>query len=220
MGYLDNSSITVDAILTKRGRELLSRNDGSFKITQFALADDEIDYSLFNESHPNGTQYSAEAIENMPLIEAMPTGPNCMHSKLITLTRGANAIPYISHNYGSAGITLSQGAQETITPTTFNLNGSNVAGAEEYIFTILDSRLRQSFTATGGTQMANMSDLREFSTIANSESVRGTSVVLQGTTSNALFSATTTSRATSLIVEGVTSGAIITIPVTINSTSS
>ena len=44
MGYLDNTSITVDAILTKRGRELLSRNDGSFKITQFALSDDEIDY--------------------------------------------------------------------------------------------------------------------------------------------------------------------------------
>ena len=59
MGYLDNTSITVDAILTKRGRELLSRNDGSFQITQFALGDDEIDYSLFNESHPNGTQFSA-----------------------------------------------------------------------------------------------------------------------------------------------------------------
>ena len=59
-----------------------------------------------------------------------------------------------------------------------------------------------------------------FSTLANSESVRGTSVTLQGTTSNALFSSTTTSRSTSLIVEGVTSGAIITIPVTINSTSS
>ena len=136
MGYLDNSSITVDAILTKRGRELLARNDGSFKITQFALGDDEIDYSLFNESHPNGTQYSAEAIENMPLIEAMSTGPNCMHSKLITLTRVANAIPYISHNYGTSGITINQGAQETISPTTFNLNGGNVAGAEEYIFTI------------------------------------------------------------------------------------
>ena len=51
MGYLDNSSITVDAILTKRGRELLSRNDGSFRITQFALGDDEIDYTLFNENH-------------------------------------------------------------------------------------------------------------------------------------------------------------------------
>ena len=44
MGYLDNSSITVDAILTKRGRELLARNDGSFQITQFALGDDEVDY--------------------------------------------------------------------------------------------------------------------------------------------------------------------------------
>ena len=58
MGYLDNTVITVDAILTKRGRELLARNDGSFKVTQFALADDEIDYTLFNEDHPNGSQYS------------------------------------------------------------------------------------------------------------------------------------------------------------------
>ena len=84
MGYLDNSSITVDAILTKRGRELLARNDGSFRITQFALGDDEVDYTLFNESHPNGTQYASEAIENMPLIEAIPDGSNSMHSKLIT----------------------------------------------------------------------------------------------------------------------------------------
>ena len=49
MGYLDSSTITVDAILTKRGRELLALNDGSFKITQFALGDDEIDYTMFNE---------------------------------------------------------------------------------------------------------------------------------------------------------------------------
>jgi hypothetical protein len=54
MGYLDNSSVIVDAILTKKGRELLSRQDGSFRITQFALADDEIDYTLYNENHPNG----------------------------------------------------------------------------------------------------------------------------------------------------------------------
>ena len=56
MGYLDNSSITIDAILTKKGRELLARNDQSFNITHFALADDEIDYGLFNENHPKGTQ--------------------------------------------------------------------------------------------------------------------------------------------------------------------
>ena len=96
MGYLDNSSITVDAILTKRGRELLSRNDGSFRITQFALGDDEIDYTLFNENHPNGTQYASEAIENMPLIEAIPDGSNMMKSQLITLSRGKSLLPFIS----------------------------------------------------------------------------------------------------------------------------
>ena len=47
MGYLNNSVITVDAILTTKGRELLARNDGSFQITQFALSDDEIDYTLY-----------------------------------------------------------------------------------------------------------------------------------------------------------------------------
>ena len=46
MGYLDNSSITVDAILTKKGRELLAKGDGSFQITKFALSDDEVDYNL------------------------------------------------------------------------------------------------------------------------------------------------------------------------------
>ena len=50
MGYLDNSIVTVDAILTKKGRELLARGDGSFKITQFAVSDDEIDYTLYNQT--------------------------------------------------------------------------------------------------------------------------------------------------------------------------
>ena len=66
MGYLNNSVVTVDAILTKKGRELLARGDGSFRISQFALADDEIDYTLYNTSHPSGSAYYGEAIENMP----------------------------------------------------------------------------------------------------------------------------------------------------------
>tara|TARA_B100001094_G_C18088249_1_gene748953 strand:+ start:1035 stop:1307 length:273 start_codon:yes stop_codon:yes gene_type:complete len=89
MGYLDNTSITVDAILTKRGRELLSQGGlGAFNITQFALGDDEIDYTLFNEDHPNGSQFAGEAIENMPLIEAIPDEGNIMLHRLITLNSG------------------------------------------------------------------------------------------------------------------------------------
>ena len=214
MGYLDNSSITVDAILTKRGRELLSKNDGSFKITQFALGDDEIDYSLFNENHPNGTQFSSEAIENMPLIEAIPNGANMMNSKLITLTRGANAIPYIQVT--SDTISVNQGQTFQVTPTTFNLSGTNVAASEEYIFTILDSRLQDDFVGTGGTVAATASDIAEFSTIEQSLSVRGGALSVLPTVSNARFSSTITSRTTSIIVEGVTSGAIKTISLTIN----
>ena len=219
MGYLDNSSITVDAILTKRGRELLARNDGSFRITQFALGDDEIDYTLFNENHPNGSQFSGEAIENMPLIEAIPNGANSMNSKLITLSRGAQAIPFITTSYPLTGISINQGGSATISPTTFNLSGNNLQGSEEYIFTILDSRLRQSFTSTGGTTTVTTADLNEFNTIATSESVRGTVVNLTATTGNELFSATVLSRTTSVIIEGVTSGAIISIPLTINKTT-
>ena len=53
MGFLDNSSVTVDAILTKRGRELLAEGRDKFTITQFALADDEVDYDLWNPAHIN-----------------------------------------------------------------------------------------------------------------------------------------------------------------------
>jgi hypothetical protein len=95
MGYLDNSIVTVDAILTKKGRELLARGDGSFRITQFALADDEIDYTLYNPQHPSGSVYYGEAIENMPLLEAFPDENQIMKYKLTTLPRGTSKLPVL-----------------------------------------------------------------------------------------------------------------------------
>ena len=76
MGYLNNTVVTVDAILTTKGRQLLAQNDGSFRITQFALADDEIDYTLYNPTQPSGSAYYGEAIINMPLLEAFPIDVN------------------------------------------------------------------------------------------------------------------------------------------------
>ena len=57
MGFLNNTTVTVDAILTKKGRELLAQGTNAFQITKFALADDEVDYRLFDVSHPNGSDY-------------------------------------------------------------------------------------------------------------------------------------------------------------------
>jgi hypothetical protein len=71
MGYLNNSVVTVDAILTDTGRQLLAQNDGSFRITQFALADDEIDYTLYNPTHPSGSAYYGEAIDKHAFIRGI-----------------------------------------------------------------------------------------------------------------------------------------------------
>ena len=87
MGYLDNSSITVDAILTKKGRELLAKGRQNFNITQFALADDEVDYDLWNPAHPLGSDYYGVVIESMPITEAVPDETQSMKYKLITLPK-------------------------------------------------------------------------------------------------------------------------------------
>ena len=222
MGYLDNSSITVDAILTKRGRELLARNDGSFKITQFALGDDEVDYSLFNENHPNGSQYSGEAIENMPLLEAFPDETNIMIHKLVTLPRGTSKMPIVTAN--TAKITLSIGSTTSVSPTTLNFAGlANLKETSGYLATIVDRRLLTSFY---GTNKANydggiagespaMRMSQPFTNSALSETVTGGSFSLTAINSTSLFGSNSV-LLTSLIIEGIDSGGRVTIPIEIS----
>jgi hypothetical protein len=125
MGYLNNSTVTVDAILTKKGRELLARGRNNFNITQFALADDEIDYDLWNPDHPLGTQYYGTIIENMPIVEAIPDETQMLKYKLITLPKKTTKIPVV--NVGNTSITLSaEGDIAVISPNTSNFTGGNV----------------------------------------------------------------------------------------------
>ena len=124
MGYLNNSTITVDAILTKKGRELLARGKDEFKITQFALADDEIDYDLWNPAHPLGSDYYGVIIENLPLVEASADESNTMRYKLVTLPKKTSRIPVIS--VGQSSITLTAPGQiGNIIPTTVNFAAGN-----------------------------------------------------------------------------------------------
>ena len=124
MGYLNNSTITVDAILTKKGRELLARGKDEFRITQFALADDEIDYDLWNPAHPLGSSYYGVIIENMPLVEASADESNIMRYKLVTLPKKTARIPVIEVAQTSITLT-SPGQRNTITPTTTNFASGN-----------------------------------------------------------------------------------------------
>tara|TARA_R110001592_G_scaffold186951_1_gene431427 strand:- start:2749 stop:3429 length:681 start_codon:yes stop_codon:yes gene_type:complete len=210
MGYLDNTSITVDAILTKRGRELLSQGGlGAFNITQFALGDDEIDYTLFNEDHPNGSQFAGEAIENMPLIEAIPDEGNTMIHRLITLNSGTSKLPIITANVPR--INLNLGASFTVKPSTLNFNDvSSQSEPSGYLYTIADRRLLSSFggnTGNNGTARSAFSQ-----TIPGGDSVNLTAL-----NSTSLFGSNT-KLLTTLTVEGRDTGARITIPLQISKT--
>jgi len=123
MGYLNNSVVTVDAILTKKGRELLARGDGSFRITQFALADDEIDYTLYNTDHPLGTNYYGAVIEAMPITEALPDETQMMRYKLVTLPKNTIRIPIV--DVPNSAVTLNAGQQDIIKPETINYSEGN-----------------------------------------------------------------------------------------------
>jgi len=214
MGYLNNSVVTVDAILTKKGRELLARGDGSFKITQFALADDEIDYTLYNPDHISGSAYYGEAIENMPLLEAFPDETQIMKYKLSTLPRGTAKLPIL--DLGFSAIRLKQGASLAITPQTLNYLGStNTFEAGGYVATIADARVLSNFNGVG-INTAEATALNSTTTLGTnvSKTVIGTSINLTGTTINTLFG-TSTSLQTTITVIGRDSGARLTIPVTI-----
>ena len=215
MAILNPTTITVDAILTTKGRELLARNDGSFQITQFALADDEIDYTLYNPTHPSGSAFYGEAIENTPVLEAFPNESQIMRYKLVTLPRGTSKLPVINLGYNS--ITLRQGASLTITPQTLNyLGATSTFEANGYIVTVSDSRLLSSFAGTGITTTSPATGLNTTSGTVLSTSQVGTSFTITGTTINTLFGSSLTTLTTTFTVIGRDSGARITIPLNIN----
>ena len=215
MGYLNNAVITVDAILTDRGRELLARGDGSFKITQFALSDDEIDYSLYDPTDPSGSAFFGKNIENMPLLEAMPKATQNLRYKLTTLPRGTAQMPVLDIGYTS--IILRQGATLSITPQTLNYLGNNqVFEAGGYTVTIADVRTMSSFDGIGvNSQLAQNLNSTQTLGAATQKTVVGTTINMKATTVNTLFGSTATEIKTSLLVVGRDSGARITVPLTI-----
>ena len=218
MGYLNNQIVTVDAILTKKGRELLAKNDGSFRITQFSLSDDEIDYTLYNPTNPSGSAYYGQAIEGMPLLEAFPDETQIIKYKLTTLPRGTAKMPII--NIGYTNISLNQGASLSITPQTLNyLGGTNTFESSGYNVTIGDVRTMSVFNGVGVNTNAATS-LNSTTTLGTnvSKTVIGTTLNMTGTTINTLFG-TQTQLQTILIVQGRDSGARVTIPITITKVS-
>ena len=226
MGFLDNTSITVDAILTKKGRELLARGQNEFKITKFALADDEIDYNLYDTSHPNGSNFYAAVIENMPLLEAFVDENQLMRYKLSTLPKETNKLPILelpspSLSFNGAGIT------QTISPNT--RNGVDT----DYTFTLFNADVA-NLTLSGTTasptipqrrrdipdELSREGDLVDFGSgvttpVFLNEEERKRSISVVGKSVRVISRSLTADTNTNISVTGNQSGAQFTLPITV-----
>jgi hypothetical protein len=145
MGYLDNSTITVDAILTKKGRHKLAQGQ-SLNITKFALGDDEIDYALYEPAHPKGSAYYDAAILALPITEASPDETQVLRYKLVTLPKGTTKIPVVSLGVASIGVYQTDGGVG-MTPTT-SPAGNASAG---YTVVLADQRAGTLTVTKGST---------------------------------------------------------------------
>jgi hypothetical protein len=98
----NNSDIVLDAVLTDYGRLLLARGDGSFNIVKFALGDDEIDYSLYQEGVESARK--DELIMATPILEAFTNNAASLKSKLLTIaSKNLLFLPILKLNAASGG---------------------------------------------------------------------------------------------------------------------
>lgn len=207
MGYLNKATVTVDAILTKKGRELLAKGRSAFNITQFAVADDEIDYGLYDVAHPLGLEFYGSAIENMPIVEASPDETQNLRYKLVSLTRGTNLIPLIQVGISSVALTYSRTSNpsQPITPSTSdNLN------ALPFGYTaILYDREAATLTSNGLPGSPTVP-------VFIGDIVSQNAIVVGGTSFTISPRDVSTVTQTQLTIIGNQTGASVTIPITIS----
>jgi hypothetical protein len=159
MGYLNKATITVDAILTNRGRELLAQGGrSSFNITKFAVADDEVDYGLYNVAHPEGSEYYGAIIENMPVLEATPDEQQIMRYKLVTLNSTEFGNTFIQNNGQTLIPSIDGFTNRTLTAdnttSTFTV-ATNPTFVESYTLLVANANLVKIYRGTDvtGTQL-------------------------------------------------------------------
>ena len=145
MAYLDNTEITVDAILTKKGRQKLASGQ-SLNISKFALGDDEIDYTLYEPAHPKGSAYYDSAIRAIPVTEASPDETQVLRYKLVTLPKGTTQIPVVKLGVTAIAVNQTEGGVG-LTPTTSPAGNSNAG----YTVVLADQRAGTLTVTSGAT---------------------------------------------------------------------
>ena len=211
MGFLNNTTITIDAVLTKRGRELLARGRNEFTVTKFALADDEVDYRLWDTTHPNGTNYYGAVIENMPLLEPVSDETQALKYKLVTLPKETSRLPILDVAVASLAFSQGGGNGELLAPGTLNSTDSE----QGYTFIIHDTTV-----ATLQAAQAAPSPSAPLVPVTLSDEELTQSQNVSGLTARVLPQVFTSpaQKATQLTIVGNQTGATSTISITVNKT--
>jgi len=215
MGYLNNATTVLDAVLTKKGRELLARGQNEFQITKFALADDEVDYSLWNETNPLGTDYYGKIIESLPLLEPTANANTTMRYKLVTRETGTNKMSSIYNVENSYSVDwnageATPGGGKVITPNSKDLPGNGDVDPDGYSFTILNSSI--AYLSTAGSEVAPSNINYATSNQNMSQTVYGTECTVKAKE----ILESQDGAATTVIITGLTYGATRACTISVN----
>lgn len=185
MGYLDNTTVTVDAILTKKGRELLAQGGNAFNITKFALSDDEVDYNLYMPAHTEGTAKYGEAIEAMPVVEAIPDQNYVLRHKLITLPKGNLKLPKLGVG-GSTTFDLSNlnPTSPMISPTVTNFQSLDLSQGFTFVIGDVSVISPVNWTPVAGTAVGSgnvrVAKGMQFQALPQTVEAKSTTVTITG----------------------------------------
>jgi hypothetical protein len=223
MGFINNTSQIINAVLTKKGKQYLAKSDGKFNITKFALSDDEIDYTLWDTAHPKGTDYFGAVIESTPMLEPCVDPEVVMKYRLFTMPVGTKALPYINNVTPSSLLgdnALTTGYNPDNQPNyafedhVLNPHTQGAEGAftnENYSFLVLNKNVVDIGIGQGDSVDYNVG------ATYNEESGRLVKkVVSRVATITTAIGTPGTSRETSIIITGQMSGAIYVLPVKVN----
>ena len=186
---------------------MLAKGRSAFQITQFAVADDEVDYGLYDPAHPLGSEYYGSAIENMPIVEAVPDETQNLRYKLVTLTRPTNVIPRLRGTPSSIILTYTTTGQ--IVPAEFTV-GTDPSGLDGDPFgytAILYDREAALLEGSGITGQATP--------VFTEAVISQNAAVVKGFRFRLFPKAVTQETPTQLVITGNQTGATVVIPVTI-----
>tara|TARA_Y100001963_G_scaffold129443_1_gene184702 strand:- start:1016 stop:1717 length:702 start_codon:yes stop_codon:yes gene_type:complete len=223
MGFINNTSYILNAVLTKKGREYLARPGSNFNITKFALSDDEIDYTLFDTAHPKGNDYYGAVLESTPMLEPCVDPEVVMKYKLFTMDVGTRALPYININplaLNGTNTSLTTIFDETNTAGQWSIStavldpsteGSNNQFIEEdYSFLVLNKNVVDIGVGQGAAL-----DFNSGATYGEESGRLSKKVVGQVATIKSGMAVATMpyERETSIVITGQMSGAVYVLPV-------